>query len=154
RGQIPFVALQDSHGPEPWWFADMTTGFRTLFIAKEPTWDGWLKALKANWVIPVRHDQWSGGKTWMHAASQEVREFVRARERDWRWWDNPEIQRPMVSIVALSPQDQFEAARPDKGVTLRIRCAWQNTPQGLLKQPLTELVKLFVDGTEAVPELV
>jgi hypothetical protein len=154
RGQIPFVALQDSHGPEPWWFADMTTGFRTLFIAKEPTWEGWLEALKQNWVVPVRHDQWSGGKTWMHAASQEVREFVRARERDWRWWNNPEIQRPLISIVAVRSQDQFETARPDKGVTLRIRCAWQNTPQGLLKQPITELAKLIVDRAEVVPELV
>src|SRR5262249_24700552 len=32
RGRIPFVALQDAHGEEPWWFADMTTGFRTLFL--------------------------------------------------------------------------------------------------------------------------
>src|SRR5207237_6783708 len=41
RGRIPFVALQDAHGPEPWWFSDMTTGFRKLFLATEPTWDGW-----------------------------------------------------------------------------------------------------------------
>ena len=46
RGQIPFVALQDAHGAEPWWFADMTEGFRTLFLAREPTWDGWLEALR------------------------------------------------------------------------------------------------------------
>jgi hypothetical protein len=154
RGQIPFVALQDAHGPEPWWFADMTTGFRTLFIAKEPTWDAWLNALKQNWVVAVRQDQWSGGKTWMHAGSRETLEFVRARERDWRWWDNAEIQRPLISVVAVRPQDEFETARPDKGVTLRIRCAWQNTPQGLLKQPIAEFVKLIVDGAELVPELV
>ena len=66
RGQIPFVALQDAHGPEPWWFADMTTGFRTLFLAKQATWDGWLEALRINWVVAVRHDAVSGGKTWMH----------------------------------------------------------------------------------------
>ena len=46
RGQIPFVALQDAHGGEPWWFADMTEGFRTLFLAREPTWEGWLEALR------------------------------------------------------------------------------------------------------------
>ena len=46
RCQIPFVALQDAHGDEPWWFADMTTGFRTLFLAREPTWEGWLEALR------------------------------------------------------------------------------------------------------------
>jgi hypothetical protein len=151
RGQIPFVALQDAHGPEPWWFADMTTGFRTLFLATEPTWEGWLDALKNNWVVAVRHDQWSGEKTWMHGGSNEVLEFVRAHERQWRWWDNPEIQRPLVSIVVVRPEDEFEVARPDAGVTLRIRCAWENTPQGLLRQPITEFVKLSVDGSEVTP---
>jgi hypothetical protein len=153
RGKIPFVALQDAHGPEPWWFADMTTGFRTLFIAHEPTWEGWLKALKNNWVVPVRRDQWTAGKTWMHAGSKETLEFVRAREREWRWWENSEIQRPMISLVAVRAGDEFEAARPEKGVTLRVRCAWQNTPQGLLKEPLAEFVKLTVDGLEAAPQL-
>jgi hypothetical protein len=154
RGQIPFVALQDSHGPEPWWFADMATGFRTVFLATEPTWDGWLDALKENRVVAIRHDQWSGGKTWMHAASREVMEFVRARERDWRWWDNADIHRPLVSLVAVRPEDEFETARPGRGVTLRIRCAWENTPQGLLKQPLAEFVKLFVDDKEVIPTVV
>jgi hypothetical protein len=154
RGQLPFIALQDSHGPEPWWFADMTTGFRTVFLATEPTWDAWLNALKQNWVVAIRHDQWSGGKTWMHSGSREVLEFVHARERDWRWWDNPDIRRPLISVVAVRPNDEFETARPDKGVTLRIRCAWENTPQGLLKQPIAELVKLALDGTEAEPTLV
>lgn len=154
RGKIPFVALQDAHGPEPWWFADMTTGFRTVFLATEPTWEGWLNALKNNWVVAVRHDQWSGEKTWMHGGSNEVLEFVRARERDWRWWDNPNIQRPLVSIVAVRPEDEFEVARPDTGVTLRIRCAWENTPQGLLRQPIAEFVKLSVDDSEVTPILV
>jgi hypothetical protein len=154
RGRLPFVALQDSHGPEPWWFADMTTGFRTLFLATESTWEGWLNALKNNWVVAVRHDQWSDGKTWMHAGSREVGDFVRARERDWRWWDNADIQRPLVSIVAVRPEDEFETARPEKGITLRIRCAWENSPQGLLKQPITEFVKLSVDGQEIAPSLV
>jgi len=154
RGQIPFVALQDAHGPEPWWFADVTTGFRTLFLATEPTWDGWLNALKNNWVVPVRHDQWTSGKTWMHAGSREVRDFVLAYERYWCWWDNPDIQRPLVSIVAVRPEDEFETARPEKGVALRVRCAWENTPQGLLKQPIAEFVKLTVDDQEVRPSLV
>ena len=154
RGQLPFVALQDAHGPEPWWFADMTTGFRTLFLAAEPTWKNWLIALKNNWVVPVRRDQWTAGRTWMHAASREVLEFVRARERDWRWWDNPGIARPLVSIVAVRPDDELEIAHPEKGIALRIRCAWENSPQGLLKQPIAEFVKLTVDGKEIAPSLV
>lgn len=154
RGRIPFVALQDSHGNEPWWFADMTTGFRTLFLATAPTWEGWLKALRRNWVVAVRHDAVSGGKTWRHGGSPEVLEFVREREAAWRWWDNPRLQRPLVSLVAVRPADEFETARPAQGLMLRVRCAWENTTQGLPKTPLTELVKLSVDGTEVAPELV
>ena len=154
RGRIPFIALQDAHGPEPWWFADQTTGFRTLFLATEPTWDGWLNALKQNWTVAVRRDVWTNGKTSLHAGSDEVADFVRARESTWRWWDNPAIERPMVSILPLHARDEFEALRPERGAILRVRCAWENTPQGLLKAPLSELVKLTVDDREVTPVLV
>jgi hypothetical protein len=151
RGRIPFIGLQDAHGPEPWYFADQTTGFRTLFLATEPTWDGWLNALKQNWTVPVRRDVWTRGKTWMHSGSDEVLEFVKAREADWRWWDSPTRARPMVSLVAVTPKDEFEAGRPESGVNIRVRCAWENTTQGLLKSPISELVKLSVDGREVQP---
>ncbi len=154
RGRIPFIGLQDAHGPEPWWFADQTTGFRTLFLATEPTWAGWLNALKQNWTVAVRRDVWTKGKTWMHSGSDEVADFVRAREMDWRWWNNPSITRPMVSIVPVRATDELEAGRPEKGVTLRVRCAWENTPQGLAKTPLAELVRLTVDGRGVTPTLV
>lgn len=154
RGQIPFIGLQDAHGPEPWWFADMTTGFRTLFLARAATWDEWLTALKNNWVVAVRHDAVSRHKTWIHGGSPAVVDFVRRREADWRWWDNPAIQRPLVSIVAVKPGDPFEAAAPDKGVTIRVRCAWENTTQGQPKQAITELVRLAVDGRDVTPTLV
>lgn len=154
RGQIPYVALQDAHGAEPWWFADMTTGFRTLFLGTAPTWENWLNALEKNWVVAVRHDAASGFQTWMHSGSDAVRAFVREREKDWRWWDNPAIRRPLVSIVPVWPGDIFEVARPAQGVTLRVRGAWENNPQGLLKQPLAELVRLTVDGKEVAPTLV
>jgi hypothetical protein len=154
RGRIPFIALQDAHGTEPWWFSDQTSGFRTLFLAHEPTWEQWLHALKQNWTVPVRHDVWTRGKTWMHSGSDEVLEFVRAREAEWRWWDNPKIERPMVSIVAVSSTDTLEAARPETGSMLRVRCAWENTPQGLLKSPISELTRLKVDGREVATTLV
>ncbi len=146
--------MQDAHGNEPWWFADMTTGFRTVFLAREPTWEGWLDALRHNRVVAVRRDAVSGFRTWMHGGSPEVVDFVRRRDRDWRWWDNPEIRRPLVSLVAVTPGDEFEAARPDRGVTIRVRCAWENTAQGLPRQPIAELVKLTVDGSDASPTLV
>jgi hypothetical protein len=154
RGQIPFVALQDAHGAEPWWFADMTAGFRTLFLAAEPTWNGFLEALRRNWVVAVRHDAVSGQQTWMHGGSDRVVNFVKEREADWRWWDNPAVARPMVSVVAVRPGDRFEAARPTRGVTLRVRCAWENSAQGLLRAPITELVRLTVDGAAVAPVLV
>jgi hypothetical protein len=132
----------------------MTTGFRTLFLASEPTWEAWVEALRRNWVVAVRHDALSGNQTWMHSGSPEVLDFVRGRERAWRWWENPEIQRPLVSIVAVRPQDELEAARPNQGVTVRVRCAWENTAQGLLKRPLAELQRLTVDGRVAAPDLV
>ena len=37
---------------------------------------------------------------------------------------------------------------------LRVRCAWENKPQGLAKSPITELTKLIVDGAEVSPQLV
>ena len=153
RGRIPFVGLQDSHGPEPWWFADQTTGFRTLFLGTEPTWDAWLHALKQNWVVAVRRDVWTRGRTWMHSGSDSVRDYVRAHEADWRWWDNPAIARPMVSLVAVRADDPLEPARPERGAFLRVRCAWENTPQGLLKAPLAELVRLSVDGKPVAPAI-
>jgi prenyltransferase beta subunit len=148
RGQLPFIALQDAHGNEPWWFADMTTGFRTLFLASEPTWEGWLNALERNWVAAVRHDGASSSQTWMHGGSAEVLALVRQQERQWRWWDNPDIQRPLVSIVPLTPNDEFEAGRPKQGVAIRVRCAWENTTQGLPKKPIAELVRLIVDAEQ------
>ena len=156
RGQLPYIGLQDAHGTEPWWFADQTTGYRTLFLATEPTWDGWLQALKQNWVVAVRHDEVSRGETWMHSGSDEVRDFVQAREREWRWWDNAgtAARRPLVSLVVLRPEDEFEVARPAKGIALRVRCAWKNTPQGMPQTPLAEFVKLMVGGAEVGPTLV
>ena len=60
----------------------------------------------------------------------------------------------MVSIVAVRPDDSFEAARPERGVTIRVRCAWENTAQGLLRAPIAELVKLSIDGSAVAPVLV
>ena len=154
RGQIPFVAMQDAHGAEPWYFADFTSGFRTLFLATEPTWDGWLRALDRNWTVPVRRDVRTKELTWMHSGSDEVLDFVRTREKEWRWWDNPQCGRPLVSIVPLRPDDVFEADRPENGVSIRVRCAWESSFQGVLKKPIAELVQLRVDGREVSPALV
>jgi hypothetical protein len=78
---------------------------------------------------------------------------VKAREREWRWWDNPAVARPMVSLVAVRADDLLEPIRPESGAMLRVRCAWENTPQGLLKTPLSELAKLSVDGRDVTSTL-
>ena len=88
RGQIPFVALQDAHGPQPWWFSDMTTGFRTLFLAEEPSWEGWLKALQNNWTIAVRRDARTDNQLIMHSASKSLSDYVMQRQDQWSWWQN------------------------------------------------------------------
>jgi len=152
--KIPFVALQDAHGSEAWWWSDQLTGFRTLFLAKAPTWEGWLRALERNWVVAVRHDAVSGNETWIHGGLPEAVEFIRGRQEEWRWWDNPRIRRPMVSIVAVRPEDEWETARPERGVTVRVRCWRENTTQGLPKAPRVELVRLAVDGREVEASLV
>ncbi len=148
RGQIPFIGLQDAHGAEPWWFADTTMGFRTLFLAKEPTWEGWLTALQNNWVAAVRKDANSEGVLKMHAGSDEVVESMKRNEMAWRWWDNPNIGRPAASVVVVRPEDEFEAGRPESGVNIRVRCRWDNTVQGLPKTERVKLVRLILDGNE------
>jgi hypothetical protein len=132
----------------------MTTGFRTLFLAREATWEGWREALKNDWVVAVRRDAISGGKLWTHGGSGAAIDFVARHEEDWRWWDNPGISRPLVSVVAVRPGDTFEAARPESGITIRVRCSWENTPQGLPKKAITELVSLTVDGSKVAPAVV
>jgi hypothetical protein len=85
-----------------------------------------------------------------------VRDFVQARERAWRWWsgDQAKACRPLVSLVALRPEDEFEVGRPAQGIALRVRCAWKNTPQGMPQTPLTEFVALLVGGADVLPTLV
>ncbi len=145
HGKLPWVALHDAHGPEPWWFSDQIAGFRTLFLAKEPTWNAWLEALQSNLVVAVRHDAVSGLQTWMHGQTH-VLKYVGENELDWRWWDNPTINRPMVSMVVVDPNAPFENANEFEDTTLRVRCAWENTTQGEPKAPIVDFESLTVDG--------
>lgn len=148
RGVIPFVTLQDAHGVEPWWWTDDLASHRTVFLAREPTWEAWLEALEKNWVVSIRHDEVTRYRTRILGGAPGVREIVLRHEDDWRWWgERPgEIRRPLVSIVAVRPGDRFEAGRPERGVGVRVRTAWSNNPAGAAVQPLAELVGLAVDG--------
>jgi hypothetical protein len=132
----------------------MTAGCRTLFLARECSWQSWLEALENHWVAAVRHDAVSANQTWMHASNEAVLERMMTLQDSWRWWDNPEIARPMISVAALRPEDEFETARPEAGITLRVRCAWENTTQGFPKAPLVELSRMTLNGQVVVPEYV
>ena len=84
-GRLPMVGLQDAHGVEPWWWGDWLTAFRTLFIAREPTWEGWLSALENNHVAAVRWDVVTRNELQMAGALPHVREFLMARVAQWNW---------------------------------------------------------------------
>jgi len=155
RHQIPFVSLQDAHGHESWWWSDHLTGFRTLFLAEEPTWEAWLHALERQWVVAVRHDHRTYHRTRMLGGASGVQERVRDLESEWRWWQ-PEAPtqfvRPLASLVAVRPGDAFETGGSDQGVTLRLRRWWRATHLAHLIEPLVELVELRVDDRSVTPE--
>jgi hypothetical protein len=153
-GRLPFVALQDAHGGESWWWSDTLAGFRTLFLAREPSWSGWLEALKENRVSTVRHDGVSRHETWRHGMP-EVLAALAAREAEWRWWGAraEEIQRPAAVLALLRPEDRFEAGRPEAGAALRVRLWWETTGQGVLKQERARLLRLEVDGQAVEPRV-
>ncbi len=156
RGAIPFVALQDAHGKESWHWTDDLAGFRTIFLAREATWQGWREALKKNWVVSVRHDENTRYRTRMVGGTAAARELIRGRMEEWRWWgENPqEIRRPLVSLVAVRPGDEFEVGVPKEGVALRVRIGRTNTVQATLLKPLAEFAGLTVDGRSVETRLV
>lgn len=145
RHLIPFVALQDAHGVEPWWWTDHLAGFRTLFLGTEPTWRAWLEALARNWVVAVRHDVDTHYKTRLLGGAPGVQEYVKEREAEWRWWDpdRPEtLRRPIASIVPVAPGDPFEAAAPGSGLNIRVRVQWNTNHLAFLQRPVFELIAL------------
>ncbi len=155
-GRLPMIALADAHHAEPWWSFEQTTGFRTLFLAKEPTWEAWLAALDRDWVMGVRRDSVTGFVLRHAGGLPEVREFVAKRTQDWQWWSDagPWPKRPMASLVALIPESKFEAGAPKQGRALRLRLAANHTPHGLPREPIAELVSLTVNGSPVKPEAV
>lgn len=149
RYKLPFVALQDAHGPESWWWMHELAAYRTLFIAKEPTYQGLTEALKNNWIVAVRHDEVSGYKTRMLGGAGGVQEFVRRSEDQWRWWDKETsaMTKPKAVITVVKPSDVFEEGRPETGMIVRIRTRWQSVRQNLQK-PEVKLDRVEIDGKE------
>ncbi len=149
EGRLPFVGLQDAHGKESWWWSKYLSAFRTLYVAREAGWQGWLDALAAGRVMSIRNDAVTGWKTHYAGGSPELREFVNKHAAEWRWWgeDGRNSRLPLGSLTLLRPGMPFEEGAPRDGFVLRLRLAADTTNQGVPKEDLAQLLSLRVDGT-------
>lgn len=152
RYQLPFIALQDFHGIESWWWGNELVAYRNLFLAKKPDTGELFNALKNNWVVAVRHDSISGYKTRMLGGTKDARAFIQTRQKEWQWWNDEtrEMNHPWAAITVVEPSDTLEAARPETGVNIRIRCWWNGVRQNI-KEPLVSLEKLSIDDVLIPP---
>ncbi len=148
RHRLPFITLQDAHGTEAWWWSGELTNHRTLFIAREPTYEALIHALKNNWVAAVRHDSISDYKTRMLGGTPEARAFFNRDSLNWAWWgrDSSVISPEWAAISLVNSTDSFEADRPSQGHRLRIRCLWSSVRE-TLKEPIVVLEALSVNNT-------
>jgi len=128
---------------------------RTLFVAKEPSYNEMITALKNNWVVGVRHDSVSGYKTRMLGGTNAAREFIVSKQNTWQWWEEGSRKMDYMwgTITVVGPDDPFEVAKPEKGVNIRVRCWWASVRQAL-KTPLVSLEQLVVDNQVIDPELI
>ncbi|MES2276716.1 MAG: prenyltransferase/squalene oxidase repeat-containing protein [Bacteroidota bacterium] len=146
RYRLPLVTLQDAHGIEAWWWADELTNHRTLFIAKEPTYEAMITALKNNWTVGIRHDSLSNYKNRVLGGTEAARKFILAKEADWKWWGAPnKLIRPQVAVTVIGKDDLHEAGKPASGLNIRVRVRWNSTRE-TLKSPAMALTELKVDG--------
>jgi len=153
-GRIPFVALSNAQGGQAWWWSDRLAGFRTLYLAEEPSWENWTKALKNNWVVAVRFDP-ELSEPLIYGGTPETRQFIVEQQSEWKWWGSDNrVPRPAVSLVAVSPGDMFESLNPESCVILRARTWWWTDGAGFQKIEKSEFVSLSVDGQPVTPNLV
>ncbi|MGH9632765.1 MAG: prenyltransferase/squalene oxidase repeat-containing protein, partial [Bryobacteraceae bacterium] len=154
-GRLAMVGLQDAHAAESWWWGDQLAGFRTLFIAKEPTWDAWLEALEKGHVMAVRRDRVTNWKTHLAGGTRDVRDFVSTHKEEWCWWgDSEKLRRPAAVIAVLKPGMAFEAGAPQRGTAIRVRLWSDNSGQGAPQESRANLVTLEIDGRRVQPEFV
>lgn len=157
--RLSMIGLQDAHGGESWWWAGQLEGFRTLYLAHAPTWEGFVQAMDRKWMLAVRRDastqfalQWTGAPT-------EVRDYIAARKDEWSWWGANEQKRkcPLAMLTVLRPGMKFEEGTPQQGIAVRVRLRFAtgaNPTKGILTQAETELVSMRVDGELVAPRSV
>lgn len=149
HGVLPMIALQDAHAKESWWWGDQLEGFRTVFLARRPDWEGWLEALRENRVMAICADARTNFETRFAGGSEPVRRVVS------EWWDQarPLLRRPSAIAAVVRAGDPFEVSAPEAGAVLRIRMRRRNTTQGVPAEPLNELIRVTIDGREIPAEL-
>jgi len=153
-GRIPFVALSNAQGGQAWWWSDRLAGFRTLYLASEPSWENWTKAIKNNWVVAVRFDA-ELPEPLIYGGTPETRSFVKEQQSNWQWWGSDRrVPRPAVSLVAVRPGDLFESLYPETGAVLRARTWWWTDGAGFQKIKKSEFVSLSVDGLPVTPKFI
>ncbi len=153
RYRFPFIALQDAHGTESWWWGNELAGYRTLFLGKTGSYEEMMDALKNNWVVAVRHDSISDYKTRILGGAEGVQSYIISKMNSWKWWtnDTSALNHPWAAITLITQTDSFEVAHPATGVNLRIRRSWNSIRQ-LLKEPAVVLENLKIDDAEVKPE--
>lgn len=157
EGRIPMVGLQDAHGGESWWWATQLQGFRTLYLAGEPGWEGFAQAIDRQWILAVRKDASTHGLLQWTGALPEVRALIAGRELEWSWWgaNAAKRRRPLALMTALHPGMKFEQGVPEQGAAVRLRLrfsAGRNPTRLRFTEPESELVSLAIDGNAVQPE--
>jgi prenyltransferase beta subunit len=149
RYQLPFVALQDAHGSESWWWVNELAGYRTLFLGKTGSYDDMITALKSNWMAAARHDSISDNKTRLLGGAEGVQAFMLKQQNKWKWWQkgSSETRQLWAAITVIDSTDTFEIARPLTGISVRIR-PWWNSIRQALKEQMVTLESLKVDNIE------
>lgn len=142
------IGLQDAHGEESWWWAPQLANFRTLYLAEDPSWEGFVNALDRGWCLSVRHASEDSGLQWS-GARPEVRQHIEARQHEWIWWKGASPVMPLAAVTLIEAGASFEAGTPTTGRCVRVRLQWDlgsspNKPEFL--RPQSELVRLSVDG--------
>jgi hypothetical protein len=149
-GVLPFVALQDAHASESWWWGNELEGLRTVFLAEEPSWQAWLEALRTNRVMAIRQDVHTDFKPRFAGGDRATRDVVIP------WWERQRstLTRPEAVLTVAHPSDAFEAFKPTEGIRVRVRLLRANSTQGLPLAPRAELLRLRADGKEIATEYI
>lgn len=142
-GAIPLVANQDSHG-ETWWWRDELKAYRTVFLAKEGTWDAFRDACAKGLVTSVREDAHTENRLRMIGGRLEAKARLRELEDEWR----VRSLGNRVSVQLLTPADVFETARPKEGRLIRVRVDYKWRESRGILDPTCRLKSAELDGRE------